>query len=120
MIVCEMGPRTVLSRSLKAGFTRRQGQAVEKRAREAGQSHAQLPAAAAECSAGRSSAAPRATMLATALAAASLAAAAASSIGTAVPQAKLPNIVMILYAHLPAHRHRARIIDDHIAPGPSA
>ena len=28
MIACEMGPRTVLSRSLKAGFTRRQGQAA--------------------------------------------------------------------------------------------
>ena len=67
-----------------------------------------------------SSAAPRATMLATALAAASLAAAAASTIGTAVPQAKLPNIVMILYAHLPAHRHRARIIDDHSLPPPDS
>ena len=46
-------------------------------------------------------------MLATALVAASLVAAAASTIGTAVPEAKLPNIVMILYAHLPSHyRHR--------------
>lgn len=41
MIACEMGPRTVLSRSLKAGFTRRQGQAAVSfhRRQQQGQLH---------------------------------------------------------------------------------